>query len=592
MESPASKSQPFQWFEQTFARLEESWNAIQVGRQGSYSVERLESFDHYCKTTSRVRVISVCVLTPVPPLVTIVLLECMPLRPPSDGWAANWVFWIRLAMVAFIMAFSGTSQMVTLVPDMNPTFIRRQLVAWFSTTLYVGGFLVAAYLLSVFPIPLLLYIGGFFVGIYHPVVMVLVFGKQTFSPKAPCHHNLQQYMSYFRAFVAISNVYPLYKVMYGFVPVAYRAVVVFVMPIWRLGVKRFVVGAVRPLEDYIPGIVAMTVDFYSTLFASVCMTTSSSAYLSVLFIGADIGQSLLEFREVRANANVVFELLRDRHKSSERFQKGVSRRGSFTNNPKASNLIALVLAVTRDPTSFHIATLKNVRLRACFPHPLSKEQEAALRVLGETNIYDNVDTSSRSPTPKRPWAHRIRVKRATIAPTTSNIITTTSTNTEEANTTFSPVEVFSATLKHNAVSGKRSKALVQQSLALLFHCEYLVLVEYVECIVPLIYLIFKLALENLPNVVFYPGGAGNFGPEAALSIFVFALLEIGSLILLNIFIERKFDYSPLYQLTFVLETQIYLVQPMLFLNTVFLLQYELEHYGKVSTNRQWSVLIH
>ncbi|KAK1945894.1 hypothetical protein P3T76_002942 [Phytophthora citrophthora] len=178
---------------------------------------------------------------------------------------------------------------------------------------------------------------------------------------------------------------------------------------------------------------------------------------------------------------------------------------------------------------------------------------------------------------KQRWSlhvpRRIRVKGATIAPTTSNIITTTSTNTEEANTTFSPVEVFSATLKHNAVSGKRSKALVQQSLALLFHCEYLVLVEYVECIVPLIYLIFKLALENLPNVVFYPGGAGNFGPEAALSIFVFALLEIGSLILLNIFIERKFDYSPLYQLAFVLETQVYLVQPVLFVNTVFLLQF-------------------
>eukprot|EP00644_Phytophthora_capsici_P002732 jgi/Phyca11/124997/e_gw1.55.282.1 len=142
-----------------------------------------------------------------------------------------------------------------------------------------------------------------------------------------------------------------------------------------------------------------------------------------------------------------------------------------------------------------------------------------------------------------------------------------------------------AILKHNAASGKRSTVLVQQSLSLLFHCEYLVLVEYVECIVPLIYLIFKVALENLPNVVFYPGGAGNFTLGAALSIFVFALLEIASLIFLNIFIERKFNYSPLYQLAFVLETQIYLVQAKLFLNTVFLLQYELEHFGNDFTFR-------
>ncbi|KAL3666847.1 hypothetical protein V7S43_007797 [Phytophthora oleae] len=137
MESPSPKSHPLQWF----ARLEEGWNAIQVGRQGSYSVERLKSFDHY---------------------LTVVLLECMPLRSPSDGWAANWVFWIHLTLMSFVMVFAGTSQVVTLVPDMNPTFIRRQLVVWLATILYVGGFLVAASSLSVFPIPLQLYIGGFF----------------------------------------------------------------------------------------------------------------------------------------------------------------------------------------------------------------------------------------------------------------------------------------------------------------------------------------------------------------------------------------------------------------------------------------------
>eukprot|EP00644_Phytophthora_capsici_P002733 jgi/Phyca11/124918/e_gw1.55.225.1 len=277
------KSHLLQWF----ARLEEGWNAIQVGRQGSYSVERLESFEYYCKTTSRARVVSVCVLTPIPALITIVFLECLPLESPSDGWAANWVFWIRLTLMSFVMVFAGTSQMVTLVPDINPTFIRRQFVAWGATILYVGGFLLVAYFLSVFPIPLLSYVGGFFMAIYYPVVMVLVFGKQTFSPTAPYHHNLQQYIRYFHVFVTLSNVYPLYKVLYGFVPIAYRGIVVFVLPIWRFGAKRFVVRAIRPLEDFMPAIVAMAVDFFSTLFASVCLSTAGSAYLSVLFIGAD-----------------------------------------------------------------------------------------------------------------------------------------------------------------------------------------------------------------------------------------------------------------------------------------------------------------
>lgn len=50
-------------------RLEERWNEIQVGRQGSYSIERLENLDHYCKTASLTRVLLVCVLSPIPALV-------------------------------------------------------------------------------------------------------------------------------------------------------------------------------------------------------------------------------------------------------------------------------------------------------------------------------------------------------------------------------------------------------------------------------------------------------------------------------------------------------------------------------------------
>ncbi|GMF18423.1 unnamed protein product [Phytophthora lilii] len=119
-------AQPKRWWN----RLKEKWNEVQVGRQGSYSVERLESFDRYCKTTSLVRVILVCVLTPLPALCFAILLEFLPLRPPSEGWAANWMFWIRLAITTPIMTFAGISQLVALVPDVNPTFRKLQLIAW------------------------------------------------------------------------------------------------------------------------------------------------------------------------------------------------------------------------------------------------------------------------------------------------------------------------------------------------------------------------------------------------------------------------------------------------------------------------------
>lgn len=59
------------------------------------------------------------------------------------------------------------------------------------------------------------------------------------------------------------------------------------------------------MEDFIPEIIAFSVDFLSALFVSACISASGPIYLSVLFIGADIGQVMLEFREVRANAHTV-----------------------------------------------------------------------------------------------------------------------------------------------------------------------------------------------------------------------------------------------------------------------------------------------
>lgn len=59
-------------------------------------------------------------------------------------------------------------------------------------------------------------------------------------------------------------------------------------------------------------------------------------YLSALFIAADVGQALLEFREVRANATAVIELLK--------------REGS--GHAEDRDLVAQVLEVTRDPRAF------------------------------------------------------------------------------------------------------------------------------------------------------------------------------------------------------------------------------------------------
>ncbi|KAE9331779.1 hypothetical protein PR003_g14840 [Phytophthora rubi] len=126
----------------------------------------------------------------------------------------------------------------------------------------------------------------------------------------------------------------------------------------------------------------------------------------------------------------------------------------------------------------------------------------------------------------------------------------------------------------------QGKTLIFEALQLLFQCEYLVLVEYIECLVPLVFAIYKSILRLLPNVIYYPAGVGNWGTSAVENTLIYAALEATSLLLLHYFLRRKFEFSPLYQLAFVLETQMHMIQASLFLNFVILLQFELAHLGE------------
>lgn len=136
---------------------------------------------------------------------------------------------------------------------------------------------------------------------------------------------------------------------------------------------------------------------------------------------------------------------------------------------------------------------------------------------------------------------------------------------------------MNATQALQCTQAERAKRLVVQGLQLLFHCEYLVLVEYMECIVPLILLGYKSILEQLPNVVYYPGDAGNWGVNALENV-----LRAGSwfIIFPKHIPAAPVAFSPLYQLVFVLEMEIYVVQVIFFVEILVVLQYELEHFGE------------
>ncbi|GMF27578.1 unnamed protein product [Phytophthora fragariaefolia] len=547
-------------------RLEERWNEMQVGRQGSYSVERLESLENYCNSTSQTRVMFVCLLTPLPGLMTASLLECLPLRSPPDGWAANWVFWVRFSIMVCSLVFFGIDAFNQFVPNFGLTSKRRMIVSLGTTVGYVGICLVvAATNIMGFPILFIWQGGGLAVGIFIPIMFLVLFGAAPFTSSSPFRPHIQRYVRLFLAYMSLGAVFPLYELLYEFVPDIYKSGIFIVLPVWKFGAKHFIMLASRELEDFIPVVVALTVDFFSAMFVSVCISSSGPTYLSVLIIAADIGQIMLEFREVRDNSKTLLTLLES---AGERY--AVQGETANYSTPNTTYLLSQILAVTRNPAAFNIVSLKRTRLWAYLPHRITSEQHDRLIVLEASAVYGPRGLISR--TRRRSSQARRQSRRLLL---NWQLAKPTSIAPAPLNRLWSKGPSCANGIQ--SVEGVQSRELVAQGLQLQFHCEYLALVEYVECVVPLVFATNKLILKELPNAVYYPGGASKWGVTALANVFLYAALDICSLFLLNHFLKRKFVFSPLYQLAFALESSMHFVQGVLFIEIVGLLQYELMH---------------
>lgn len=70
-------------------RFEHEWHSHRLSHRGRYSIERMQALDDYCQTGSRLRIWTVFLVLPFPPLAITILNKCIPLQNPSNGWRAN-----------------------------------------------------------------------------------------------------------------------------------------------------------------------------------------------------------------------------------------------------------------------------------------------------------------------------------------------------------------------------------------------------------------------------------------------------------------------------------------------------------------------
>ncbi|EEY58863.1 uncharacterized protein PITG_11850 [Phytophthora infestans T30-4] len=132
------------------------------------------------------------------------------------------------------------------------------------------------------------------------------------------------------------------------------------------------------------------------------------------------------------------------------------------------------------------------------------------------------------------------------------------------------------------LSSQEHYQLLKKTLQVLFLTEFMLLIEFTEVLVPVIYGGYLTILYHFPNRRFYPQLAEISDQELwdmVISVLQYGTLELVSLTLLVLVLNRLVHPHSLKQLAFVLEREFFMVQPKLLLWVTMTMQSTLPHLG-------------
>lgn len=138
------------------------------------------------------------------------------------------------------------------------------------------------------------------------------------------------------------------------------------------------------------------------------------------------------------------------------------------------------------------------------------------------------------------------------SPTANVIFDTISAQTAEANLSDADKQML------QTMSPVNRLLFAHQTLQLLHFAEFLLLIEFIEVVTPVIHCVYLGVNSHLPNRQYYASlrnlDDASLGRNIT-NVMVYASLEVLSFLLLSVLLYRKLRISPLKQLAFVLETQ-------------------------------------
>ncbi|GAB9463240.1 hypothetical protein Gpo141_00000706 [Globisporangium polare] len=502
-------------------------------RRRMYSPDRLLALHEYCQSTSRLRVFLVPILYCLPALIIMIIFDALPLRDPSEGWRANGVYWFRFGGGGAIMTGAILVQIQLVVPEI--VFTRVQfavIIIGVSFGCTVSLLLLAAY--WKFPVPFTYTLGGVPLTATLSALVVATLGTANRA-------RLKKYFDFVNTLgiqVLVLSVYPAYNAVFSSLEGNARLAFVLLLPIIKHTLKHVTKKVGRDLDEKLIATIA-SVDIFDALYMTKCMQSAGTLVVGAGIIAIDMVENFVMIQRL------------DRQTQTLTATKNYTeRRDSNRVSPELLPWVAEVL----------------VRKGECkrLTSPAHKAQVVPAQCQPEQQeLQQNELTRATSVLPQA--SSRLAVLTRVVVPFTPP----------------GPVRI-SRDAPSISILELASKEAATETLQLLYTSESVVIVEYVETVVPVVYVIYISILHQLPSAKYYTDMEGFTDEKlhsVATNILIYAFMELLSLLYVHCMLKRRFGISVFYQLAFALESEwpIYQAEFVTWILVVF--QFLLVHSG-------------
>lgn len=274
-----------------------AWQAAQSAHHGLYSISRLQALQDYIDTNfTAARFLSLVILASWPCIVTIVLIDVVPLDPPNREVKANSAFWARSTFTAIVFTLSYVQQTTSMAPMLE--LPRRHVIGIALVATAGAQACHYAFALSIgFPVPFSLLLEA-------PAWFLLICGYFTM---ANLHHicSCPKALACLVDFLSVSTlsmsqlaIYPLcshiFAVSSPTTQIGLSLLLHLVKNVYRFAIGHFV----REMPDRKARVVTFHAEIAHSLFMTFSLQRTSSILTLAVLLTVDLFRSTLTLLDV------------------------------------------------------------------------------------------------------------------------------------------------------------------------------------------------------------------------------------------------------------------------------------------------------